>query len=161
MTSLFPENSPSRPAIPSDCITITGSRDVDPTRLEAAFESALAPFTGLKRYWLLGGAIGVDDIATQWLLDRGELVTGVVPFLREDQPRSVQETLARLTGGCFELALSKTKKAYLDRNSYMVDHSTTVIAFWNGEKGGTWQTIQYALKNGRETHVYPVSMKRP
>lgn len=155
--ALFEEYNPSRPEIPRDCITITGSRDVDPAKLLAVVPEALASFRGMNRHWLLGGAIGVDDHVTRWLLGHEERVTGVVPFLKENQPASVQETLAGLDGGCYELALPKTKKAYLDRNSFMVDHSQVVIAFWNGEKGGTWQTIQYALKNVKETHVYPVT----
>lgn len=158
---LFSQPPPNRPEIPSSCITITGSRDVDPDNLLAEIPQNLAPFLGKKQHWLLGGAIGVDNIASQWLLAEGELVTGVVPFLKENQPASVQDTLSKLNGGCYELAFPKTKKAYLDRNSFMVDHSHVVIAFWNGEKGGTWQTIQYALKNGKETHVYPVSTSMP
>lgn len=153
---LFPDQSPSRLGLPTDCITVTGSRDVDAVKLAATAAKALSSFIGRQRRWLLGGAVGVDDLVSQWLLSQGELVTGVVPFLRDDQPKTVQDTLSRLNGGCLELAFSKTKKAYLDRNAFMVDHSAVVIAFWNGEKGGTWQTIQYALKTGRETHVHPI-----
>ena len=37
------------------------------------------------------------------------------------------------------------------RNEWMVDHSLTVLAFWNGEKkGGTWNCIDYAI-NGPHT----------
>ena len=36
------------------------------------------------------------------------------------------------------------------RNRYMVDNSDLVLAVWNGEKrGGTWYTIDYALKKGK------------
>jgi predicted Rossmann fold nucleotide-binding protein DprA/Smf involved in DNA uptake len=154
--SLFPDQPSTRFELPADCITVTGSRDVDAARLAAAMPKALSAFLGMQRRWLLGGAVGVDDLVSQWLLSQGESVTGVVPFLQADQPKAAQGTLSRLTGGCLELGYSKTKKAYLDRNAFMVDHSNVVIAFWNGEKGGTWQTIQYALKIGRETHVYPV-----
>jgi hypothetical protein len=87
--------------------------------------------------------------------------TVVVTFTKCDQPKAVQDTLDRLTGGCVELCLNKSKpallkRAYLDRNEYMVDRSRVVVAFWNGEKGGTWQTIQYSLKQRCETHVHPV-----
>ncbi len=160
ISPLFPDTRPSRPEIPNDCITVTGSRDVDTETLGRSILNALSVFLGKRRHWLLGGAIGVDDLVTQWLLERGELVTGVVPFLREHQPKTVQHTLSKLNGGCLELAFDRSKKAYLDRNSFMVDHSAVVIAFWNGEKGGTWQTIQYALKTGKQTHVYPISGSR-
>ena len=40
------------------------------------------------------------------------------------------------------------------RNEYMVDKADKVIAFWNGEEhGGTWNTIQYAKKRGKEIEI--------
>ena len=40
------------------------------------------------------------------------------------------------------------------RNEYMVDNSEKVYAFWNGEeKGGTWNTIQYARSKGKEIEI--------
>lgn len=38
--------------------------------------------------------------------------------------------------------------AYQKRNEWMVDHSSRVIAFYNGQPGGTANTIQYARKHG-------------
>jgi hypothetical protein len=161
MSTLFPD-SPDAPAEGlSGCITITGSRDVDPEKLHVLCEPALGRFLGQNRHWLVGGAVGVDHLVAEWLMTRSERVTGVVPFTKCDQPKAVQDTLDRLTGGCVELCLNKSKpallkRAYLDRNEYMVDRSRVVVAFWNGEKGGTWQTIQYSLKQRCETHVHPV-----
>lgn len=40
------------------------------------------------------------------------------------------------------------------RNRYMVDHAQLVIAVYNGEpKGGTAQTLAYALRNRRDTCI--------
>ena len=36
------------------------------------------------------------------------------------------------------------------RNEYMVDHSNRLIAYYNGAPGGTWDTIEYAVKQGIE-----------
>ncbi len=36
------------------------------------------------------------------------------------------------------------------RNKFMVDHSKRVIAFFNGEKGGTKNTVEYAKKQNVE-----------
>ena len=38
--------------------------------------------------------------------------------------------------------------SYQKRNEWMVDHSSRVIAFFNGEPGGTANTIDYARKRG-------------
>ena len=42
-----------------------------------------------------------------------------------------------------------TKTCYHDRNRYMVDRSSVLIAAWDGRKaGGTWFTINYASRTG-------------
>lgn len=42
----------------------------------------------------------------------------------------------------------------LVRNRYMVDHSDTVLAIWNGEEsGGTWQTIKYARSKNKKIDI--------
>jgi uncharacterized phage-like protein YoqJ len=38
----------------------------------------------------------------------------------------------------------------LKRNRYMVDHSSVLIAVFDGVLGGTMQTINYARKKGLE-----------
>ena len=40
-----------------------------------------------------------------------------------------------------------SKAAYQKRNIWMVDHSALVIVVFNGEPGGTLNTIQYAQQN--------------
>ena len=40
------------------------------------------------------------------------------------------------------------KGCFMARNKWMVDHSDLVIAVFNGEKGGTKNTIDYASKQG-------------
>jgi predicted Rossmann fold nucleotide-binding protein DprA/Smf involved in DNA uptake len=136
-------------------ITITGSRQVATDNLDILLATALGRFVGQQRVWLIGGAIGIDQFAAEWLLGKQEQVVAVVPFLVRDQPQAVRDVLARV-GRCVELGLPRSKKAYLDRNAFMVDRSDVVIAFWNGEKGGTSATIQHAMKCRREVHVYPV-----
>ena len=42
------------------------------------------------------------------------------------------------------------KGCFMARNKWMVDHSNLVIAVFNGEKGGTKNTIDYANKQGVE-----------
>lgn len=39
------------------------------------------------------------------------------------------------------------------RNEWMIDHSSRLIAVFNGESGGTKNTINYAAKKGTETIV--------
>jgi len=47
------------------------------------------------------------------------------------------------------------------RNRYMVDHSSRLIAVYDGvPKGGTAQTLAYALRKGLETDILPVEEER-
>lgn len=55
MPTLFAHEWPSRPDIPQNCITITGSRDGDTVALNAAVPDALSAFPGKQRHWLLSG----------------------------------------------------------------------------------------------------------
>lgn len=41
-----------------------------------------------------------------------------------------------------------SKSCFQIRNEWMVDHSARVIAVFNGEKGGTANTIRYANRKG-------------
>lgn len=38
----------------------------------------------------------------------------------------------------------------MQRNMYMVDHSSILIACYDGKSGGTWNTIKYATDRDRE-----------
>ena len=40
------------------------------------------------------------------------------------------------------------RRCFQRRNEWLVDHSARVIAVYNGEKGGTKNTIEYAEQNG-------------
>ena len=46
------------------------------------------------------------------------------------------------------LSPAYSEEAYQERNQWMVDHSSKVIAVYDGKAGGTRNTIQYARKNG-------------
>ena len=45
------------------------------------------------------------------------------------------------------------KGCFMTRNKWMVDHSSLVLAVYNGEKGGTRNTIDYARKQGIEVRL--------
>lgn len=48
---------------------------------------------------------------------------------------------------------SYSKGCYQIRNCWMVDHSALVIAAYNGNKGGTQNTIRYAEKQGVSVRI--------
>lgn len=58
-----------------------------------------------------------------------------------DLVRTISPSYAR---GCYQI-----------RNCWMVDHSSLVIAAYNGSKGGTQNTIHYAEKQGVSVRIVP------
>ena len=42
------------------------------------------------------------------------------------------------------------RQSYHDRNRYMVDHSSRLICYYDGQKGGTDFTVRYAKEKGLE-----------
>jgi uncharacterized phage-like protein YoqJ len=46
------------------------------------------------------------------------------------------------------LAINYRAGIYYERNRVLVDHSSELISFWDGGKGGTAYTVQYAQSKG-------------
>lgn len=49
-----------------------------------------------------------------------------------------------------------TKSCMMERNRYMVDHCTILLACYDEQQGGTLSTMRYALKLGKEVMIVPV-----
>jgi hypothetical protein len=76
-----------------------------------------------------GGAIGVDTIVNNWVLDQ------------RNKNRNISQVIIRP-------ARPEIKEYYLHRNAEMIGMCDRVIAFWNGKSRGTEFTIKYAtLRN--------------
>lgn len=121
-----------------------------------------------------GLAGGIDLWSAEYVImkkrrnDRIKLIS-VMPFLRhadfmhEDNRLMLAEVERNsdyliTVNSNPDIVYSKHKSAdssdtlYRDRNYYMVDHSSAVIAFADNEQkySGTFQTINYAYRNGRK-----------
>lgn len=79
-----------------------------------------------------GGASGVDAAAGEAARERS---LGLIKL----PPR-------------FEEASDPTASAR--RNQELVDSVDVLVAFWDGQSGGTRKTVERALESGREVHVY-------
>lgn len=60
-----------------------------------------------------------------------------------------QNVLKNADGQCF-ISQRLGRKAFFDRNEWMVDHSSRLIAVYTRAHGGTLETIKYAQKKGLE-----------
>lgn len=136
-----------------DIITITGHRD---------YPDRAALYRGLDRYqarhYYFGGARGVDSDALEYLArtQPRSIRTVVVPNRLIDQPLSSQAITRRYATEIIELRNTGPDR-YMIRNNYMVDRSTRVRAFYDFRGyGGTKNTMDYALKEGKPLSVQPL-----
>lgn len=135
-------------------ITVTGSRSITSEEALTRLPSCFGEWVERRYLWLLGGARGLDNWATRWLVERGVEVCIVVPFARDDQPEEVQDTLVGIE--VVALNLPRSKRAFLKRNEVMIDHSSIVVGFVKGQSRGARQALSYALRKEREVHAYPI-----
>src|SRR5574344_1657047 len=77
----------------------------------------------------------------------------VIPCLNQEikwKPEQ-QKRYNKILSQCDEkivLSNTYTPTCMNDRNKYMVDHSSTIIACFNGKPSGTGNTIKYAKEKG-------------
>ncbi|WP_218952178.1 YpsA SLOG family protein [Amycolatopsis anabasis] len=149
-------------------VTITGTRSVD-SRTAAEFggllDTYLRPFLTPETRCYVGGAIGVDTLALEWLAQHTSTrISVVVPGTVPDQPTAARETINRWNdrgriAEVVELAAPRLESsAYHSRNRWMVDHSEFVIGFPHGDDpaSGTRYTLGYANQQGKPHLVVPL-----
>lgn len=118
-------------------------------------------------YFISGGAIGVDMDFAEFIIHFKETFNNyenvkleiAVPCENQDLKWFADDKkryASILSQADFVTKVGKdyTPDCMQKRNEYMVDNSDKVLAFWNGEeKGGTWNTIQYARSKGKEIEI--------
>ena len=117
--------------------------------IKAAFESGCTTF-------ITGMAFGVDIWAGELVLDlrkkhRQIRLVSAVPYMGFEERwdaawQSRYRKLLKKADEVHYICDGYTSFAYQKRNEWMVDRSSRVIAVFNGEAGGTRNTINYAQK---------------
>lgn len=149
-------------------VTITGSRCTghrEPADYGLLFNVYLRPFAGEGAHLYVGGALGIDTLALDWLAEHAPAaLTVVVPCTLADQPEQARRTVLRATRRAQRVSLVELgapqlgAEAYHTRNRWMVDRSDLVIGFPHGDdpRSGTWYTIQYGADQGRPRLIVPI-----
>ena len=88
----------------------------------------------------LEAAVPYDGQETRWAKDLQQRYREIL--MRCDSITLIQDTY---TPGCM-----------MRRNRYMVDSAKVLIACYNGESGGTWNTIEYAMRLDKEVIQLPI-----
>lgn len=149
-------------------VTITGSRCTEhrePAEYGLLFDAYLRPFAGESSHIYVGGALGIDTFALDWLAEHTPAaLTVVVPCTLADQPEQARQTVLSATRRTQRVSLVELGtprlgvEAYYARNRWMVDRSDLVIGFPHGDnpRSGTWYTIHYGAEHGRPRLIVPI-----
>lgn len=148
----------------------TGHRTVPKRHLRAVTEAIEYHVRDLRdrgfTRFIAGGALGFDTIAAETVLAMAEHDPGIrlilaIPCINQTEkwsnlPNGLEllRTYKDILGRAHEV-IYVSERTYFDgcmkkRNQYMVDSSSACIAYWNGSRGGTSQTVRLAGKSGLE-----------
>ena len=132
-------------------------------RLAAAVEDA---YDKGMRHFMCGMARGADFYFCDAVLELRERRSGVtleavIPCEEQAARWSERErerwfSLVERCDGEPMLQHHYAKGCMLRRNRYLVDHSSMLIAVYDGMLGGTMYTLSYAMKQGLETVILEV-----
>lgn len=148
-------------------VAFTGHR---PNKLPGGWNGdggKLAEWLGQKlfddgvKYVIVGGALGIDQIAMQAAKMAGCHITLIEPFpgfWRKWPEHRIEEYMELK----YSTPKSHIKMMYADeeesysawkmqkRNQDMVDRATEVWAYWDGSQGGTCNCVRYAVNQGKQ-----------
>jgi len=104
-----------------------------------------------KGFDLVAGSL-VVALKESWAELAGLNLVAVLPFERHGFSSEPWCTLHQMVvdgaGEVVTLASKYHSQAYHDRNRYMVEHSSRLICYYDGKKGGTHFTVKYAEESG-------------
>ncbi|MEG1996213.1 MAG: SLOG family protein, partial [Oscillospiraceae bacterium] len=114
-----------------------------------------------------GMAAGVDIIAAEIVLEYQKKYTDlellcIIPFhaqysaLKENMWRVRYKNIIAHETKHIILSEDYYDGCFLDRNRYMVDNTSRVIAVWNGQSSGTSATVRYGQRTGREVKIISI-----
>ena len=109
-------------------------------------------------HFICGNAMGVDTWAAEIVIEKKKTNPNLtleiaMPF--ENHNKSIPEVLSVQKKADVVHVVTETdhyKRAYHERNRYMVDHSKYLIAVYDersGNAGGTQKTFEYARKKNK------------
>ncbi|MEG1887182.1 MAG: SLOG family protein [Oscillospiraceae bacterium] len=115
--------------------------------------------SGIRNFYY-GAAYGFDIIAAEAVVQLKTMfddinLIAVVPFLGQEKMWDVfwqqrYNKILELSDEKIVVSTDYHGGAYQIRNRYMVDRSGTIVAFSDGKRGGTQNTINYALSQNKK-----------
>lgn len=160
--------------------TFTGHR---PKKLPWGYDESDSRCTALKKYiydvceavastgvrsFICGMAEGCDLYFAEAILSLKKLYPDIrleaaIPYAgQSDSWSAAQRTrYANILSRCDEQTILRqnySRECMMERNRYMVDKAHILIACCDGQKGGSLNTIRYALSKGKEVIQIPLEI---
>lgn len=139
-------------------VSFTGHREYNNSHSEELCDCIRNLYGEGFRIFLCGMARGFDLAAGECVLRmRSELpelqLRCIIPFRGQERSssKSDRERYNRLIEQASEsviLAEGYHAWSYHQRNDYLVDNASAIVAYYNGTKGGTHYTLHRAVKQG-------------
>lgn len=133
--------------------------DIDVIKANLAKEIKNAIELGYDTF-LTGMAPGTDTWAADIILDLKKDNTDIklicaIPFRGVERNRTPElqkrfHEILEASDGAEYMSEKYKRWVFLARDRWMVDHSSYVIAVYNGSYGGTQYTVDYTKKNGKQ-----------
>lgn len=144
-------------------LTYAGNGAID-RRVRNAIRTHLTTTT--PDFFISGMALGVDMLGAEAALEAGIRLTAAVPFPDQDArwPAASRERYDLILNRAYEVHYiwpDYDPKAFQDRNQWMVDHSSVLLAFWDGSPGGTANCLKAAAYRQALDPDYRIIRYRP
>lgn len=134
---------------------------------DSIYDAVEAVYRSGRRHFICGMATGCDFYFCEAVLALREehpevTIEAAIPFEGQANgwnARQKQRYL-RLVSECdYQTVVQKdySPDCYMNRNRYMVDSSSVLIAAYNGRRGGTMNTLLYAIRSGLELIQLPIN----
>lgn len=143
---------------------VTGHRHIPPDKIEYVttemLKKILAACEAGYNYYISGFAECADLIFSKTVCDikrdRDEIkLAAALPY-----PRTRSKEVQDLLNQCDDIKICSDKYyrgCFHLRNRYIIDHSSLIIAVYDGRKtGGTYTTLQYARKQNKEIQIIEI-----
>jgi len=136
-------------------ISFTGHRWVTFGSIQSHLVSLYEKYPDAE--WIVGGAIGADSAAAKFAIENGIPFHLILPFppaimtkyWSAAQRAFLHESIDH-AASLSVVAPSYSNRAYRLRNERMVDMADLTVAYYNGQRGGTANCVQYAQSVKRE-----------
>jgi predicted Rossmann fold nucleotide-binding protein DprA/Smf involved in DNA uptake len=143
-------------------VAISGIRDVSRRDLPVIEDRIAEILSERPDQMLFGGARGTDTVALAAAYAalagvRPPRLIVIVPKRLRDQPIEAQKCARECADEIIELQASRlSTEAYRRRNKELVSRADVLVAFWDGNSGGTGMTIALAEEAGVPVKIVPL-----